>query len=144
MNENQQNDLIIRRIAEGFSLSDIQKELENDHQVVMTYMDLRMLVADLEDIQWKKEEAEEPEAEEEVQEAVEPKDEIEVNISSIVRPGCVLSGDVTFRSGIKADWYVDQYGRMGMDPKGEETPTESELQEFQQALQMQVAQRGMR
>ena len=143
MNENQRNELIVRRTAEGVSLSDIQKELENDHQIVMTYMDLRMLVADLEEIQWKKEEAEEPEPKEEVQETLEPKDEIEVNISSIVRPGCVLSGDVTFRSGIKADWYVDQYGRLGMDPKGEETPTESELQEFQQALQMQVAQRGM-
>lgn len=143
MNENQRNELIVRRTAEGVSLSDIQKELENNHQIVMTYMDLRMLVADLEEIQWKKEEVEEPEAEEEVQEALDPKDEIEVNISSIVRPGCVLSGDVTFRSGINADWYVDQYGRLGMDPKGEDTPTESELQEFQQALQMQVAQRGM-
>ncbi len=144
MNDNLRNELIARRIAEGVSLSDIQKELENEHQIVMTYMDLRMLVADLEEIQWKKEEVEEPEVENEVQETLEPKDEVEINISSIVRPGCVLSGDVTFRSGIKADWYVDQYGRMGMDPKGEETPTESELQEFQQALQMRISQQGMR
>jgi len=149
MNKTQRDELIIRRLSENQSLSEIQKELENDHQLSMTYMELRMLVADLEDVEWSKPEAPvdlgaEDTTQEVPAEAVELKDEIELNISSIVRPGCVLSGDVTFRSGIKADWYVDQFGRMGMDPKGEQTPTESELMEFQEALQKQVARRGLR
>ncbi len=148
MTEKERNELIARRIGAGISMSDIQKELEEEHGISMTYMDLRMLVADLEEINWKKPEVEPVVEEPEIPvgiaaPATDPVDEIEVNISKIVRPGYMLSGDVTFRSGIKGDWFVDQYGRMGLDPKGDVNPTEEELLEFQQVLQQKVSNGGI-
>lgn len=143
MNEQQRNQWIATQLNQGLSLSEIQKQLLEEHQINITYMDLRMLAADLESVDWdaRDPKTEEPEADEESTETAESAPnpgELQVSISSIVRPGCALSGDVTFPSGIHAEWYVDSMGRLGLDTKGEEQPGPEELVEFQHELQRQV------
>ncbi len=39
-----------------------------------------------------------------------------VTIDSITRPGSLISGHVVFSDGEKAEWYLDQTGRLGLNP----------------------------
>ena len=145
MNEQERNQLIGTLLNDGVSLSDIQKILNDEHNINLTYMDLRMITSDLETLDWERIEPkveEEPE-EEETSDVTAPPEGCIINVSKIVRPGYMMSGDVTFRSGIVADWFIDQSGRLGLDPKGEEKPEEEELMEFQQELQRIASQGAM-
>ncbi len=57
-----------------------------------------------------------------------------VELSKLVKPGTVANGSVKFGSGVTADWYLDQYGRVGLgNPSGK--PTEMDITEFQVELQ---------
>ena len=143
MDNKQRDQLIIKRIGEGVSLSDIQKELQQELNLSLTYMELRMLVADLEDIEWKKD------TEEVVDESKESEaaaavlvDSVQVTISKIVRPGYSLNGSVVFPSGIAGEWYVDQRGGLGLDTKDGAQPSQEELVAFQQELQRLVMAQG--
>ncbi len=142
MNDNNRNQLIVNRIAEGVSLSDIQKELQSELNITLTYMDLRLLIADLEDLDWKKDEVVVPKEEEVTSEVTEGPEHVLVTISKIVRPNCSLNGSVSFPSGITGEWYVDQRGGLGLDCKNDAKPCEEELMAFQQELQRQVTANG--
>ena len=56
-----------------------------------------------------------------------------VSVSPIQRPGFAMSGSVSFGSGVTADWYVDQTGRLGLDNASGQ-PDEQDIQEFQLEL----------
>ncbi|MCK5834279.1 MAG: hypothetical protein KAG98_00935 [Lentisphaeria bacterium] len=142
MDTNKRNELILGRIAEGTSLSDIQKELQSKLGLSLTYMELRMLVADLEDVQWKSDEKAPVTEEDKVEAEVESVDSVLVTISKIVRPGCSLTGSVIFPSGISGEWYVDQRGGLGLDTKDDAKPSQEELVAFQQELQRMVSAQG--
>jgi hypothetical protein len=145
MTDDERNNLIAQLLAEGQSLSDVQKVLKDEHQIQMTYMELRMLALDLE-VNWKKvdESREDPKA---INKVIDPNADPEpeeagagggtqVSVSKVVRPGAVMSGEVTFESGARAEWFLDQLGRLGLNPLGDsESPSEEDLQEFQVALQ---------
>jgi hypothetical protein len=60
-----------------------------------------------------------------------------VEVSKLVRPGAALSGSVKFASGVKADWVLDQMGRLGLEkPTGKPTP--EDIKEFQVELQKKL------
>ena len=63
----------------------------------------------------------------------------QVSINKLIRPGASLSGDVTFASGAKGEWWVDERGRLGLNPAaGSAKPTQDDVLDFQQALQDEV------
>lgn len=155
--------LIKESLESGNSLSDVQKELAEEHNVRLTYLELRMIAAEL-DIDWekleKKAEVEEspediPEAvdEEQIDEESEVEEEVaavssdedaeavssgntKVSVNKLIRPGAAISGDVEFSSGAKGEWYVDNLGRLGFNPaEGSSNPTPEDIQEFQVELQ---------
>jgi len=146
------NEIIARLLAQGLSLSDVQKVLEQEHNIILTYRDLRLISTEL-PVDWSKhdsaakvgtieditkapvpaEAAASPEA------APPPPSSTKVTISKLVRPGAVFSGDVQFGSGAKADWALDQYGRLALNPApGSSKPTELDQQEFVAELQRQL------
>lgn len=134
-------------IESGASLSDVQKRLREEFQVSLTYLDTRLLVDDLK-IKLKEPEPE-PKAPEQPAEAdFEPEAEIlppapaagagsvKVNIDQIVKPGALISGGVTFSDGERAEWYLDQMGRLALNPsKPGYRPTEKDVLAFQVELQ---------
>lgn len=138
------NDLKIKRfiaqkLAEKESLSNIQKLVNEEFGTKLTYMEIRILASELEDVDWK---AFDPvpvkkDEEAEVEEAL-PASGTVVEVSKLVRPGTALSGTVSFRSGSKAEWYVDSYGRLGIENLQGENPTEEDVREFQKELQKQL------
>src|SRR4051812_6673651 len=42
---------------------------------------------------------------------------VSVSVDQLARPGAVVSGKVTFSDGKKADWSIDQTGRLGLAPQ---------------------------
>jgi len=146
MNPNEERDhFIAAKLNEGRSLAEVQKLLAGELNINMTYLDLRLLAADLQ-VDWRKQETKKP-----VEMPDTPAEETaptsgprtKVTVSRLVRPGAAMSGDVTFASGAEAEWYVDSYGRLGLNPKsGSGRPTETDLREFQAELQKKLGGRG--
>lgn len=140
--------------AEGDQLAEIQKRLEDEFKFRLTYMDTRFLVLDL-GIELKSEAEVVVEDEESTEEVgADPsmaeltEDDIEVmppppaggpvrvSVDEIARPGLMASGRVTFADGQGGGWYVDEMGRLGIDPDTVGyRPSEPDLVAFQQELQ---------
>ena len=134
---------IAGRLAEKISLSDIQKEIAEKFNVRMTFFELRVLAAELENIDWTQFDPVKKAKEEKVATAaaeITP-GKTQIEISKIVRPGALISGTVKFASGVTAEWMVDQMGRLGLDNNSGQ-PTEADIKEFQAELQQAISARG--
>lgn len=57
-----------------------------------------------------------------------------VTVSPIQRPGYYATGTVKFGSGAEAEWFLDQSGRLGLDPTNGMKPDQQDIAEFQQEL----------
>lgn len=153
----------IRTWAEdGLQLPDIQKRLADELDVRVTYLETRFLLDDL-GIELMAEEKEEP-AEESAEDSpgpgeadagdaaeggesggAEPEgDGASVTIDQVQRPGAIVSGRVSFAGGQSAAWWLDQMGRLGMDPSDPDfQPSEAQMLSFQQELQVAIQQSGL-
>ena len=152
MDNAERDQLISQMVADGQSLSEVQKVLQQEHKVNITYMELRLLAADLQ-LNWNKLDAAKKKPEPEVAkegaevdgesadgdagEAGAATGQTVVNVSPVVRPGAMYSGDVTFASGVTAEWYLDEYGRLGLTNESGQ-PNENDVMEFQQQLQQKL------
>jgi len=151
-------------IADGMKLSEIQNRLAAELGVRMTYMDVRLLVDDLKltpkDIDPPKPIApmapvaapasappQKPAAGLKVDNAPAPEGSVSgvsVSVDQLARPGAVVSGKVTFSDGKKADWYLDQTGRLGLAPQeAGYRPAAAEVQQFQIVLEAELSKLGM-
>jgi hypothetical protein len=64
-------------------------------------------------------------------------------VDQLTKPGTMISGKVTFSDGQIADWYLDQTGRLGVVPAQQGyKPSPADVQQFQIALQQEVAKLG--
>jgi len=140
MEDAQIKEIIIKLRDEEMSLNEILDTLHNEHDVKLTFLELRMLVAEIEDSQPVEKEPPKPEEPEEEEEAA--PGEAVVEVDQIVQPGAQLSGNASMPSGAKVKWYVDAAGRLGMGLEpGSAQPTEEDIAAFQQALSAKL-QRG--
>jgi hypothetical protein len=149
-------------IAAGAKLSEIQTRLGAEFGLRLTYMDVRLLVDDL---KLTPKDAEPPtpavpvaapankpapspsasEADTELLPTEPPPraSGVSVTADKIARPGAIVSGKVNFSDGQQADWYLDQTGRLGVVPKQQGyKPSPGDVQEFQLALQDELAKLG--
>jgi hypothetical protein len=150
---------VAKWIAEGVKLAEIQNRLAAELGLKLTYMEARFLVDDLkltpkdpeppkvvEPPAAAKPLAASPLPADEIpgaDEVLPPVSRVSVTVDQITRPGSVISGKVTFSDGQSADWYLDQTGRLGVVPKVQGyKPSAADVQEFQLALQREVAKLG--
>lgn len=131
----------IRQWAEdGATMADIQKQMNEQWQIRVTYMDTRFLILDL-GITLKQEVKEEPKKEEPA--LINPDEEalggVKVSRDEIVIPGMMFSGKVIFSDGEKALWYVDESGRLGLDPDtAGYRPVQEDIITFQNELKQML------
>ncbi len=139
-NVNEIKKFMAEKIAEDISLSEIQSMVNEKFNTRMTFMDIRILASELE-IDWQAGEVEEAPAEETPADAAEdetPEDtpaKTTVELNKIVRPGAIASGSVHFASGVYAEWYIDNSGRLGLDKVVGGKPTEQDIEDFQLEMQ---------
>ncbi len=151
-------------IAEGLKLSEIQTRIGKEFGLTLTYMDVRFLVDDLK-VMPKDPEPPKPAAPAPTNPLAAPAQTapasdaplkldpepvpeesgggVSVSVDQLARPGAMVSGKVTFSDGQKADWYLDQMGRLGVVPAVQGyKPSQADVQEFQLALQDELAKMG--
>jgi len=140
-------------ILQGAKLSEIQTRLQSEFNIKLTYMEVRFLVDDL---KLTPKDPEPPKNPTPVLEPAKPAEEkkappakpggpagVSVTVDQLARPGAVVSGKVTFSDGQKAEWYLDQSGRLGVVPdKQGYKPSASDVQQFQSALQSELMRMG--
>lgn len=150
----QQKETVKKWVAEGKSVSEIQRLLSSEFGIDMMYIDVRFLIDDIgaqipssgENAADSAQEASPVDAEgpqsgsagENEAQAENPGESsggVRVTVSPIQRPGAVMSGDVVFSDGGMAEWVLDNSGRLGLNPSTPGyTPPQSDLPEFQQKL----------
>jgi len=149
-----QRQTVTKWISEGAKLSEIQNRLLSEFKLKFTYMEVRFLVDDLKltpkDPEPPKVVA--PAAADPAKLTVEknpapegtlPASGVSVSVDQIAKPGAIVSGKVTFSDGQTADWILDQTGRLGVVPKqAGYKPSAADVQDFQLALQQEVAKLG--
>ncbi len=128
---------------EGASLSDVQKRLEEEFSVRITYMDLRFLIDDL-DLELK---ATGPKFDQPKTDNLDPQPTpggVRVSLDKVARPDALVSGQVTFSDGVSAQWHLDQMGRLALNAKQPGyKPSPEDLQTFQDELRKAVEKSGM-
>ena len=68
---------------------------------------------------------------------------VTVTLSDLARPGTMAGGQATFDNGETAEWYMDELGRLGMNPTNPEfQPSEAQIMAFQVELQKLARARG--
>jgi hypothetical protein len=73
----------------------------------------------------------------------EPASSVSMTMDSLVVPGAMVSGNVTFSDGTKARWLIDQYGRFGIEPEVPGyRPSPPDLQAFQVLLRQELQRKG--
>ncbi|MCC5789450.1 MAG: hypothetical protein JJT75_07435 [Opitutales bacterium] len=162
----EQKEAVAQWVRDGAKPANVQKRLQLDFGVAMTYMDVRFLVDDLE-LEWvdkkpRQDEAtkhlsadqavaagakEEPPAPGDsvpAADELQPVGNVQVEVNKVNRPGTLVSGQVTFSDGVKAEWGLDQMGRIMMQPEKEGyQPDQEDVQAFQQELQKTLESQGM-
>ena len=133
-------EIVYGLLNEGVKLPEIQNLLKSEHSIVLTFLDLRMLAADFDDVDWGKHDPEKVEDTKDAEKVAGPGDgTTTIEISKLVRPGSVANGSVKFGSGATADWMLSQMGQLSLDNNiGEPTP--EDVQHFQEKLQEELGQ----
>ena len=161
-----QKKTVARWIEDGLKLAEIQKRLESELNVRMTYMEVRFLVDDLKltprdpepesssDRRSGMEKAGKTDLGDTPSSLDDPTDfvpegslpgdgGVSVTVDQLARPGTVVSGKVRFSDGQAAGWHLDTMGRLGVAP--DQTgykPSPKDLQAFQIQLQNELARLG--
>ncbi|MDX1953652.1 MAG: hypothetical protein SFY81_15895 [Verrucomicrobiota bacterium] len=147
-------------INQGLKLSEVQKRLDSELGLKLTYMEVRFLMDDLSlspkdpekpapkapPAQPSPSSSELPPGDESLEDELPPAGDSRVTVSAdqIAKPGMLASGKVTFSDRIEADWYFDQMGRLGLAAKQPGyRPSPADLTAFQQQLQRELSRLGM-
>jgi hypothetical protein len=146
----EQKETIIRWADEdGINMGDIQSRLKTELGISVTYLETRFLLED-HGIELKppapEEEEDDAEADLNEVEALLAGDDLDdlpmpggkvtVTVDTVTVPQAMASGKVTFSDGGTALWYVDQMGRLGLDPATPGyRPSEGDIVAFQRELQ---------
>ena len=146
-------------IAQGLKLSEIQNRLQAELGLKLTYMEVRLLVDDLkltpkdvEPVKPPQSPLAAPGTPPAKAGAGAPKAEtptskpggVSVSVDQLARPGALVSGKVTFSDGNKAEWYLDQAGRLGLVPQQTGyRPPAADVQQFQMALETELSKLGL-
>jgi hypothetical protein len=143
-------------LAKGHTLSQIQDYLHKEKNDPITYMELRLLLSEMPDAKLPEKElpktlspsgvptaanagAKVPSAEKEPPTSA----KLSISVDQMPAPGAMLSGYARFPSGAKAHWFLDEMGRLGVDPElGSGKPTPQDMQEFTTELRRMLQQTG--
>jgi len=145
---------------EGCGLSELQKKILAQFGISMTYMDVRLLILDLGiKLQEKSKPADTslaanapassrvgqttPESKSPWPNAGAASGGVSVGIDRVTTPGSVVSGTVTFSDGVSATWFLDQLGRLALNPgKPGYAPSQQDVQSFQRELKSALSKMG--
>ncbi len=150
-----QKEAIRKWAQEGAELGEIHQRINDEFGIQMTYLEARLMVADLQvSLDKETEEEEDVDSESIAPSALESDllgenppiggtGGVQVSVDRIAQPHAMISGRVTFSDGKGGAWYLDQMGRLGIDSDEEGyRPPEEDLASFQSQLQETLKSQG--
>jgi hypothetical protein len=156
MTNEERKQVVGELLTQGHTLSQIQDYFHKEKNDPITYMDLRLLLSEMPDAKLPEKElpktvlpsaapvaaapgAKVPGAEKEPPTS----GKLSISVDQVPAPGAMLSGYARFPSGAKAHWFLDEMGRLGVDPElGSGKPTPQDMQEFSTELRRMLQQTG--
>lgn len=149
-------------LDEGCKLAEIQTRIQQEFGRSLTYMEVKMLVGELNLLPRDPEVAAPDEALLSGDNAPasgtqpgggvppapptppNPAGGVSVTVDEVAPPGAMVSGKVTFSDGQTGTWFIDQTGQLGLAPtqKGYRPP-QADMQSFQMALDQELRKMGM-
>ena len=157
-----QKKLVTQWATDGCDLADIQKRINDEFKLSLTFMDVRFLILDMgielkdrrrsessDNIDLSKtipaQTSGQPVTEGDSGAAADTYGEasVSVEIDRVKKPGAVVSGTVKFSDGVSASWVLDQLGRLAVNA-GQEgyRPSQKDLQAFQKELSRLLQSQG--
>ncbi len=124
--------------AEGADLNGIQKKLQSEFGLHLTFMEVRFLVLDHGiELATESDTVAKPTVQPEQETADsalgEQDGKVRIELDDLQLPGTLISGKVHFPGGAEGAWQIDQLGRLGWSQLTG-TPSPEEMQSFQQEL----------
>ena len=132
---------ISKWVADGMGLSEVQKKINQDFGILLTYMDVRFLVDDLDLTLVDPEQPAEPKDLSNIDDPESPDADplaggVQIEVDGVTPPGAMASGAVTFSDGETKKWTIDQFGRLSMSGGNTDyKPSDQDVMEFQQQLE---------
>jgi hypothetical protein len=155
MTNEERKPFVKQLLAEGRTLSQIQDFLRTEKNDSITYMELRLLLSEMPDAKLPEKEllktvlppAMPPSPAAGVKPAAAGAEtgggKLSISVDQVPSPGAMLSGYARFSSGAKAHWFLDEMGRLGLEPElGSGKPTQPDMQEFSTELRRMLQQTG--
>ena len=143
-----QKKMVSEWIDQGKTLAEVQRLLQQELGLSMTYMDVRFLIDDL-DIELEKAQSEDSE---ELGENVEEPEVVEEGLSqgvsmevdAVTPPGALLSGRVTFSDGEALAWQLLSNGQLGLIPGDNPNyrPSPEDMQDFRTQMDELLRKKG--
>src|ERR1017187_7501424 len=152
MTNEERKPIVKELLAKGLTLSQIQDYFHKEKDDPIKYMDLRLLLSEMPDAKL---------PEKELLKTVLPPaapagavpaaglpepgtgGKLSISVDQVPSPGSMLSGYARFSSGAKAHWFLDEMGRLGLEPEfGSSKPTPPDMQEFSTELRRMLQQTG--
>ncbi len=158
MTNEERKPIVKELLAKGLTLSQIQDYFHKEKNDPIKYMDLRLLLSEMPDATL---------PEKELLKTVMPPaapavdaggklapnaaglpepatgGKLSISVDQVPAPGSMLSGYARFSSGAKAHWFLDEMGRLGLEPElGSSKPTQPDMQEFSTELRRMLQQTG--
>ena len=137
MTNDERKQVVRQLLKEGRTLSEIQDYLRKEKGDSITYMELRLLLSEMPEVKLPEKELPKPPpsavaAATTVGDAKkEAGGKLSISVDQMPAPGAMLSGYARFSSGAKAHWFLDEMGRLGIEPElGSSKPTQKDTQEF--------------
>ena len=148
MTNEERKPIVAQLLKEGRSLSEIQDFLRKEKGDSITYMELRLLLSEMPDAKLPEKELPKPPP---PPAAAKPSGagsdsssgRLSISVDQMPAPGAMLSGYARFSSGAKGHWFLDEMGRLGLEPElGSSKPTQKDMQEFSTELRRLLQQSG--
>ena len=161
MTNEERKPIVAQLLKQGRTLSEIQDYLRKEKGDSITYMELRLLLSEMPDAKLPEKEllktplsppaaatvtggksalkagAASPE------QPASAGGKLSISVDQVPAPGAMLSGYARFSSGAKAHWFLDEMGRLGLEPElGSGKPTQPDMQEFSTELRRMLQQAG--
>lgn len=151
MTNDERKPIIRDLLKQGRSLSEILDFLHKEKQDSITYMELRLLLSEMPDAKLPEKEQPKPAVTTDSTvvktatpgKGAEAASKLSIGVDQVPQPGCMLSGYVRFNSGAKGHWFLDEMGRLGLEPElGSSKPSQKDMQEFTTELKKMLQQGG--
>ncbi len=152
MTNDERKPIVQRLLKEGLTLSQIQDYLRKEKNDSITYMELRLLLSEMPDATLPEKEfpkvvlpppspAGKPATPGSPAQPAATASKLSISVDQMPAPGAMLSGYARFSSGAKAHWFLDEAGRLGLEPElGSDKPTQADMQEFSTELRRMLQQ----